>query len=47
MIDRKIFCKYLYNHNMIVIEETQEWIPNSIISPVCHGNIIPEVEFPF
>lgn len=32
---------------MIVIEETQEWIPNSIISPVCHGNIIPEVEFPF
>lgn len=31
---------------MIVIEEPQEWIPSSIISPVCYGNIIPELEFP-
>lgn len=31
---------------MIVIEEAQEWIPSSIISPVCYGNIIPELEFP-
>ena len=31
---------------MIVIEEPQEWILNSIISPVCYGNIIPELEFP-